>query len=109
MIAIAGYTFFGADPPAIFVPDRLPTYAVDCDHVFDVLFCFFSHAGQVVETGGGKGIRTPDLQRAILSLYQLSYTPLWYPVTDSNRRQTRCRRAATTAELTGYGVHVALL
>ena len=25
--------------------------------------------------GGGKGIRTPDIQLAKLALYQLSYTP----------------------------------
>lgn len=28
--------------------------------------------------GGGKGIRTPDIQLAKLALYQLSYTPLFF-------------------------------
>ena len=29
----------------------------------------------LIITGGGKGIRTPDIQLAKLALYQLSYTP----------------------------------
>ena len=29
----------------------------------------------VAESGGGMGVRTPDIQLAKLALYQLSYTP----------------------------------
>ena len=33
-----------------------------------------------VSNGGGKGIRTPDIQLAKLALYQLSYAPDWRPL-----------------------------
>ena len=35
---------------------------------------------------GATGIRTLNLQTASLTLYQLSYDPLWWRRTDSNRR-----------------------
>ena len=34
-----------------------------------------SYRPEVVNVGGGTGIRTPDFQLAKLALYQLSYTP----------------------------------
>jgi hypothetical protein len=36
-------------------------------------------AGRTREVGGGKEIRTPDIQLAKLALYQLSYTPMSTP------------------------------
>ena len=35
----------------------------------------FIQEAQLLEVGGGTGIRTPDIQLAKLALYQLSYTP----------------------------------
>jgi hypothetical protein len=35
----------------------------------------FSNFWFEIPSGGGKGIRTPDIQLAKLALYQLSYTP----------------------------------
>ena len=48
--------------------------------------------------GGGKEIRTPDIQLAKLALYQLSYTPrlVWWAYLDSNQRPPAYQAGALT-------------
>jgi hypothetical protein len=41
--------------------------------------------------GGGMGIRTPDIQLAKLTLYQLSYTPLGLGIATKIQGQTKQR------------------
>ncbi len=53
---------------------------------------------QLIATGGGKEVRTPDFQLAKLALYQLSYTPrlVWWAYLDSNQRPPAYQAGALT-------------
>ncbi|MCD6032125.1 MAG: hypothetical protein K0S78_4307, partial [Thermomicrobiales bacterium] len=58
----------------------------------------------ILGSGGGGGIRTPDLYSAIVALSQLSYAPLRGPIeyTDSGDRRSKRERTATTVDC-GFG------